>query len=161
MSSKAAARSTAVPAPRAAGRYGYIELYRASPIDRISMIRQGIPANEAKRMIADLSIGHGVALKALNLSPATVNKKARQNQPLSADESERVLGVAKLVGQLQAMIEESGDPAGFDAAGWISEWLVAPLPAFGGARPVDLMDTMEGQALVSTTLAQLQSGAYA
>ena len=36
-----------------------------------------------------------------------------------------------------------------------------PVPALGGARPIDLMDTMEGQALVSTTLAQLQSGAYA
>ncbi|MEO9190059.1 MAG: MbcA/ParS/Xre antitoxin family protein [Acetobacteraceae bacterium] len=43
----------------------------------------------------------------------------------------------------------------------MSHWLNDPLPALGGARPIDLMDTMEGQTLVSTTLAQLQSGAYA
>ena len=159
MTAKPARRPAA--AHRATGRYGYIDLYRASPLDRISIIRQGIPANEAKRMMADLSIGQGATLKALNLSAATVNKKAKQNQALSADESERVLGVAKLVGQLQAMIEDSGDPGEFDAAAWISGWLVAPLPAFGGARPVDLMDTMEGQTLVSTALAQVQSGAYA
>ena len=59
------------------------------------------------------------------------------------------------------MVEESGDPQGFDAAAWLSTWIEEPLPALGGARPVDIMDTMEGQALVSTLLAQIQSGAYA
>ena len=43
----------------------------------------------------------------------------------------------------------------------MSHWLNGPLPALGGARPIDLMDTMEGQALVSATLARIQSGAYA
>lgn len=100
-------------------------------------------------------------MRALKLSQATVNKKAKQDQALSPDESERVIGVAKLVGQLQAMIEESGNPEGFDAAAWLSQWLREPVPALGGARPFDLMDTMEGQALVSRTLAQMQSGAYA
>jgi uncharacterized protein (DUF2384 family) len=37
----------------------------------------------------------------------------------------------------------------------------APVPALGGTRPLDLMDTMTGQALVSQVLAQMQSGAYA
>ena len=35
------------------------------------------------------------------------------------------------------------------------------MPALGGERPVELMDTMEGQTLVSNLLAQMQSGAYA
>jgi putative toxin-antitoxin system antitoxin component (TIGR02293 family) len=125
------------------------------------MIKRGIRAAEAKRVMADLAIGQGAALKALRLSPATVNKKAKQDRILSPAESERVIGMAKLVGQLEAMIQESGDPKGFDAAAWMSRWLKEPLPALGGARPVDLMDTMEGQALVSTALAQVKSGAYA
>lgn len=66
-----------------------------------------------------------------------------------------------LIGHLEAMVQESGDPNGFDPAAWMARWLNEPLPALGGARPIDLMDTMEGQALVSTVLAQLQSGAYA
>ena len=69
--------------------------------------------------------------------------------------------MVRLVGQVEAMIQESGDPAGFDATSWMSRWLQEPLPSLGGARPIDLMDTMEGQALVSTALAQAQSGAYA
>ena len=59
------------------------------------------------------------------------------------------------------MLEESGNPQGFDAKGWISRWLQEPLSALGGVRPIDLIDTMEGQNLVSTTRAQIQGGAYA
>jgi putative toxin-antitoxin system antitoxin component (TIGR02293 family) len=80
---------------------------------------------------------------------------------LSPGESERVIGFVKLVGHLAAIVQESGNPEGFDAAAWMSRWLNEPVPALGSARPIDLMDTMEGQALVSTTLGQLQSGAYA
>ena len=148
-------------ARRRAPEPSYLDIYRASPLERITMIKHGVGAAEAKRIFTDLGIGQGAALKALKLSAATVNKKSKQGQTLSPDESERVIGIARLVGQLQAMIQESGDPEGFDATGWLSRWLSEPLPAFGGERPVDLMDTMEGQTLVSMALAQLQSGAYA
>jgi len=162
--SRSRTSTQAVPAAAAKRQpegLSYLAVYRASPLERISMIKHGIRATEAKRIIAELAIGQGAALKALNLSPATVNKKAKQDQTLSPSESERVIGFARLVGQLEAVIQESGNPEGFDAAAWMSRWLNNPVPALGGARPIDLMDTMEGQALVSTTLAQLQSGAYA
>lgn len=139
----------------------YLGVYKASPFERIEMIKNGIPATEAKRIFADLAIGQGAALKALRLSPATINKKAKQDQILSPGESERVIGVVKLVGQLEMMIRESGNPEGFDAPAWMARWLKEPLPAFGGVRPIDLMDTMEGQAMVSTALSQMQSGTYA
>jgi putative toxin-antitoxin system antitoxin component (TIGR02293 family) len=139
----------------------YITVFRASPLERIDMIRRGIPASEAKRIFADLTIGQGTGFKALNLSTATVNKKAKQGETLSPEESERVVGFAKLVGQLEAMIQDSGDPANFDARAWMARWLTEPLPAFGGVRPADLMDTMEGQCLVSAALGKIQSGAYA
>jgi putative toxin-antitoxin system antitoxin component (TIGR02293 family) len=162
--SRSRTSTQAVPADAAKHRsesISYLAVYRASPLERISMIKHGIRAAEAKRIIAELAIGQAAALKALNLSPATVNKKARQNQTLSPGESERVIGLARLVGQMEAAIQESGNPEGFDAAAWMSNWLNEPVPALGGARPIDLVDTMEGQALVSTTLAQLRSGAYA
>ena len=139
----------------------YIEIYRATPVERIDMIKHGVRAAFAKKLFADLTIGQGLGFEALKLSPATVNRKMLQDANLSIDESERVIGMAKLIGQLEAMIEESGTPDEFDAARWISRWLKEPLPAFGGARPVDFMDTMEGQAMVSKVLAQAQSGAYA
>ena len=142
-------------------KFSYEAIYQATPLERIDMIRRGIPASEAKRIFAELMFGQSAGNRALNLSAATVNKKAKLGGALSSEESERVVGFAKLVGQLEAMIQESGDPAGFDARAWMARWLTEPLPAFGGTRPVDLMDTMEGQGLVSAVLAQAQSGAYA
>ena len=139
----------------------YITVYRATPLERIDMIRRGSRASEAKRLFAELPIGQGAGFKALNLSTATVNKKARHGETLSPEESERIVGFAKLVGQLEAMIQDSGNPENFDARAWMARWLTEPLPAFGGVRPADLMDTMEGQGLVSAALEKIQSGAYA
>ncbi len=162
-----AAKLRAKSVPPAASAKGnppalsYLTVYRATPLERIAMIRRGIPASEAKRIFADLSIGQGAVFRALNLSTATVNKKAKQSDTLSPEESERVVGFAKLVGQLEAMIQDCGDPTNFDARAWMARWLTEPLPALGGVCPADLVDTMEGQGLVSAALAKIQSGAYA
>ena len=91
----------------------------------------------------------------------TMNRRVKGKNQLPSAEDERVLCVARLVGQVQNIMEESGDPKGFDATAWMSRWLNEPLPALGGVRPVDLLGTMEGQALVSNAIAQIQSGAYA
>jgi putative toxin-antitoxin system antitoxin component (TIGR02293 family) len=149
------------PAPSYPPVLSYIAVYRATPLERIDMIRRGIPASEAKRLFAELPIAQGAAFKALNLSTATVNKKAKLGDTLSPEESERIVGFAKLVGQLEAMIQDSGNVEKFDARAWMARWLTEPLPAFGGVRPADLVDTMEGQGLVSAALAKIQSGAYA
>lgn len=91
---------------------------------------------------------------------ATVNRKVKsKNQPQST-EGERVLYVASLIDRVRNIVEESGDPQGFDATAWVSRWLNEPLPALGGSRPFDLLNTMDGQELVSSTLAQIQSSAY-
>ena len=122
------------------------------------MSKAGISAVEAKRIIAGLKFAQSLAYSGLNLSAATVNRKAAKIEMLSPSES--VIGVARLMGQLEVMIEESGRAADFDVADWLSRWLREPLPALGGGCPLDLLDTMEGQALVSHALAQIQSGAY-
>ena len=141
--------------------FDYVRLWRAAPAERIEAIKAGVPAREVKRFVVELHLDQSVMFDALNLKTATVNRKAAKDQALSSEESERVLGLAKLVGQLEAMVEESGDPDGFDAPGWLSTWLREPLPSLGGDRPIALLDTMEGQAVVSQALAQMQSGAYA
>jgi putative toxin-antitoxin system antitoxin component (TIGR02293 family) len=100
-------------------------------------------------------------IETLGLTRATLSRKAREDKPLSQDESERVLGVEALIGQVQAMIADSGDPTGFDAAKWVAKWLQAPLPALGGDKPASYMDTIEGQKMVANLLTMTQCGAYA
>lgn len=86
------------------------------------------------------------------------SKPLRQDRaPLSPAEGQRVRGFGPLLGQRQTMVRESGNPEGFDAASWLSAWMTTPVPALGGARPLDLMDTMTGQALVSPVHAQCRA----
>jgi uncharacterized protein (DUF2384 family) len=79
----------------------------------------------------------------------------------SANYSERVVGIARLIGQVQAMAEACGDAKGFSAAEWLGRWIEEPLPALGGRRPSELIDTAEGQRMVAKLLDQVLSGAYA
>ena len=135
--------------------------YRADAMERVDLVKQGVPADFVQTLARRMSVPKERLAGTLGLANATVNRKSRGKKPLSRDESSRVLGMARLVGQVQAMVEESGSPDGFDAATWVAQWLDKPLPALGGRRPAELMDTPEGQGLVSDLVARLQTGAYA
>lgn len=138
-----------------------ILVYRSDPQARIALIRQGIPAATVGDLSSRMGISKENLLSSLGLSRATISRKERDATVLSKDESERVLGVETLIGMVQTMVEESGDPAGFDAARWLGDWLNSPVPALGGATPGSYMDTFEGQKIVAGLLAMSQSGAYA
>lgn len=138
----------------------YADIFRADPYERVEMIRHGLPASTVRDMFEAIPMASGDLLKSLRLSPATLSRKIKEDANLSSEDSERVIGMARLIGQVQSMVAEGG-AAEFDAARWTAAWLQEPVPALNGARPVDLMDTMEGQGIVSRLLSQMQSGAYA
>ena len=52
------------------------------------------------------------------------------------------------------------NPTEFNAAEWVAQWLAQPVAALGGRKPGELMDTAEGQAIVSNLLDRAVSGAY-
>lgn len=136
-------------------------LYLIDPQARIEAIRQGIPASMVGNLSSRMGMSKEILLSSLGLSRATISRKEKDATVLSKDESERVLGVETLIGMVQTMVEQSGDPTGFDAARWVSEWLTKPLPALAGETPASYMDTFEGQKLVAELLSMSQSGAYA
>lgn len=139
----------------------FLEIYLAEPLARISMVKQGLPANYLDALAKRLDITKDRLLPTLGIAQATVSRKVREGKPLSTEDSERALGMARLIGQVEAMVQQSGVPTGFDAAKWLARWLQEPLPALGGRLPSSLMDTAEGQEMVSQMLARMQSGAYA
>jgi putative toxin-antitoxin system antitoxin component (TIGR02293 family) len=139
----------------------FAEVYAAEPSVRIVTIKHGVRADAFNRIARSMDRSKEQLGKTLGLSVTTVDRKAKAGEPLSAEQSERLVGIARLIGQVQTMVEQSGNPEGFDAARWLGRWLDEPLPALGGERPADLMDTAEGRGLVSNLLAMAQSGAYA
>lgn len=76
-------------------------------------------------------------------------------------DSDLLTRTARLVDQVQHVVQKSGNPEGFDAGRWVVQFLEAPHPALGGRRPADLMRTGDGSRSVSRRIAQMQSGAYA
>lgn len=128
--------------------------------DKIRVIRSGVPAQCVGELSAVMGMPKEALMDSLGLSRATINRKVQRDQVLSAEESERVLGMQALIGQVQAMIDTETAPQ-FDAAKWLANWLAAPLPALGGATPASFMDTVEGQKYVGNLLEMAQSGAYA
>ena len=140
------------------------ELYQTTPVDRIDLIRNGVSAADFKTFVSGLDVQQEKVFTMLDIATATVNRKASRNESLSREDSEKVVGMAKLIGQVETMLEESGDPdlmKDFDAARWLTHWMEEPIPALGGASPADYMDTIEGQEMISRLLATMQTGAYA
>jgi putative toxin-antitoxin system antitoxin component (TIGR02293 family) len=135
-------------------------IFHAPAWQRIGLIRDGVSARDVKELQERLGIPQGVFLDSLRMSTATLNRKVSKQENLSPEDSERVLGISKLIGQVGEMVRQSGDIKGFDAPRWLANWLQQPVPALGGAYPLDFMDTLEGQAMVSQLLARMQSGAY-
>lgn len=138
----------------------YIAIYHASAQDRLRIIRAGIKASLAKQIVDDLDMPVALACQALHIPTSTISRKSKTDAFLRSDEAERILGLVRLVGQMESMAQGMEDVEGFDARAWTSRWLREPVPALGGVTPLDYMDTMEGQALVSDILARSQSGAY-
>ena len=136
-------------------------LYPFDAIERIELVKEGVPAGLLVLISEDMAISKDKLYTTIGLVRATINRKLREQQMLSQDESERVLGIARLVGQVDTMVKESGNPEGFDAAKWVAAWLDRPQPALGGGRPAELMDTADGRSIVSDLVARMQSGAYA
>ena len=136
-------------------------LYRMSPIERVGLVKRGIAANTVFRFAKVTGQPKERVMTLRGFPRSTVDRKARADQTLPVDQGERVIGLLKLVGQAQTMVDESGDPRGFDAAKWISVWLERPLPALQGRRPGEFMDTAEGQQVVANLLAAARGGAFA
>lgn len=130
-------------------------------VERIGMVKAGVPARLLVTLANDMQVPRERLYGWLGIARTTANRKVRDDEVLSQDESERALGITSLVGQVQRIVAESGSPEGFDAARWTADWLEEPNDALGGRRPGEFMDTADGRALVSGLVARMQSGAYA
>ena len=138
----------------------YRSLHQAGVLERVQAIRNGLPATIVEDLADSMAIPKDRLMSMLGLARATVDRKVREQKPLSSDESSRLLGVARLIGQFQTMVEASGNKEPFDAARWVAHWLEQPMAAIGGQRPSDLMDTPDGQACIAQLASRIQSGAF-
>jgi len=132
-----------------------------SRVERICMVRQGLPATMLVKIASDMGVPSEELFRWLGIPKAIGDRKVRERASLSLGEGERAIGIARLIGKVTRVVHESGDLEGFDPARWTAAWLRRPSQSLGGHRPADYMDTADGRALVASLVAQMQSGAYA
>lgn len=68
--------------------------------------------------------------------------------------------ITSLTTLVQRMVDESGNPQGFDAQVWLDHWLVSPIPALGQRLPLDVLKEPGGLELLHGLLLQVQSGTF-
>lgn len=136
-------------------------LYEYSPAERIALVKEGVPSAFLVVMSGSIGVTRDRPYQTVSIPRATADRKIRVGRPLSTDEGERVLGVARLIGQVEAIVRASGDGTDFDAAHWLARFIEEPNAALNGRPPRELLDTAEGRDLVSGLIAQMQTGAYA
>ena len=137
------------------------QLNSASLGEREAAIRRGVSAVELEDLAAWLGLSLLELSRALGVPPSTIRRKAKNSEPLPAEQGERVLGLQSIVGQVQTMVEECGDPTNFDAAAWTGDWLTAPQPALSGRLAMEFLGTVTGLQLLSDLLMKNVTGAYA
>lgn len=137
------------------------DVYYLPAVERDTLVKAGVPSLFTLVLIESMGVPKERFYRILNLSRSTLERKLQTSADMSTAESERVIGLSKLIGQVQAMVAESGVSDGFDAAKWFSAWIAEPSPALGGRKPEELLETADGREAVSKLLAQMQSGAFA
>lgn len=140
---------------------GYVDLYEMPLIERAGLVKSGVPSIMVGVISAEMDITKERFVRMMGLPRATVARKIANKSDLSVDESERLVGIAKLIGQVETIVKQSGNTEGFRAGKWFSEWISEPAAALGGRKPEDLLDTADGREAIAKLLAQMQSGAYA
>ena len=68
--------------------------------------------------------------------------------------------ITTLTALVQRMVNESGEPTGFDARSWLGHWLTGVVTALGDRRPLDVLNEPDGLGVVSRLLLRAQSGAF-
>lgn len=129
-------------------------------VDRIRLLRQGVPASWVRQAEEATDLGRSTLCALLGLKLSTINRKLNQKLRLSPDESERLMGLQRLIGEVEAVVRDCGDGQGFAAGRWLASWLQRPNQALGGDTPAAFLDTAEGREQLGRLIDAQRSGAY-
>jgi hypothetical protein len=132
--------------------------YFLSRADTVALIKRGIYADDIRKMACYMGVTRKQIAIMLAVSAAVVATGAGRRQLLTPVHAHRLVGLGKLVGQLQAIVAHSGGSDNFDAMHWLAQWLFRPNAALGWTAPAAHMSTLKGQQQLSDLLALSESG---
>jgi len=143
----------------------YVTIATQSPSENSDVVHRGIGAGFIRRLANDLEIDQATLTDHMGIARSTFSRKLRNDEALSMGDAAIALGVARLIGEIDKLLRESGDPEqmgeSFHVAEWTGQWFKQPVGALGNRRPLDYLDNAFGQETVLQLIRQMQSGAFA
>lgn len=135
--------------------------YRMPIVEFIDNFQAGLNPDVVAMLAEHMGTTQKNLQEYLQLSSTTVERRKSKAASLDLYQSERLAGLKRLIDQVQAMVEDAGDPSSVDAPKWFGQWIEKPLSALGGRKPAEYLSTVSGQNLVSNLLNQMLNGVYA
>lgn len=133
-------------------KHGVVTLAVESPLKRIDLVRAGLPALVLDQTAAVLRIAKSDLIKAAGIPVSTAGAQQRTGKPLSSQNSEKILRVLRAARRAEEVFGDEHEGRA---------WLTGGVPALGGRRPLDLLDTQDGYELVMDELERVVFGAPA
>ncbi len=115
------------------------------------MIRRGLPAQALDALARGTGLTRGEVAAAIDIPERTLARRKQEGR-LRAEESSRLLRLARVIARAEAVFE---DP---QAA---MDWLKSANAALGGETPLSLLDTDIGTDGVLDTLGRIEHGVFA
>ena len=134
----------------------------ATPMQLVDAERNGVGARLIKDIAVEMNLPASRLFTIIGVPKATVEKKVADNQIIAGAGGQAVLGLIRLIGMAQRIVDNSTSPTakGFNAAKWLGQWIERPQQALAGKRPAELLDTPTGFDIVARVLGAIESGAY-
>lgn len=123
-----------------------------APMDLMPLIRRGLPSAALERMARHLDLSAVATIESLGLAKRTIARRLHEHKPLSTEESERVVRLARVFAEAKHVL---GDEAK------ARRWLQKPNRALGGETPLHLLDTDIGASAVFEELGRIEHGVIA
>ncbi|MBM4441103.1 MAG: DUF2384 domain-containing protein [Candidatus Rokubacteria bacterium] len=138
-----------VVAPKKPAAFRSLVSTAAPAAAKIDAIRGGVNARVIDDMAAYLELGKAEVFKVLRTPESTAHQLIKDNRPLDAGASERVVRVADMTRLAEATF------GGRDAA---RQWLKTPNVALANATPLSMLDTEFGAIEVRRILSAITHG---
>lgn len=119
--------------------------------DLIAEVRAGLPASTVTLLAATLSMHRSQVAERLNIPARTLSRRLATNSPLTVDESDRTLRMARVVALANEVL---------GAEDKAQRWMAAPNRALGGKKPFDQLDTELGVQSVEAVLQRIAYGMF-
>jgi putative toxin-antitoxin system antitoxin component (TIGR02293 family) len=123
-----------------------------SPLDLMPVIRRGLPSSSLESVSRSMDLSAVATIESLGLAKRTIARRIQEKQALTAEESERVVRLARVLAQATEVLGTREKAR---------RWLQKSNRALGGEVPLRLLDTDVGANAVLEELGRIDNGVFA